>query len=756
MRLVQEDRQIVRSEDMKEMSFGISLNDTSHILGILRDRLYTNKILAVIREYATNALDANVDNGKAHVPIEIKVPTAYNTTFAVRDFGKGLSEDDVRTIYTQYGASTKRNSNSSIGQLGIGCKSGFAYTDSFTIISYHGGLKTVYTAYLDEDGTGKIARLSSEPSSENTGLEVSMSVIGRDLREFQDTIRSVVQYFSPTPEFIGAKLTIDQPKSLFNGSKWRLIDDATRYKCNAVMGSIAYPVNLDIFNSLTPDEKKMLHSCDLFFNIGDLEIAANREGLEYKEKTRQILEKKFRFVFKEFAEKFQDELDNASTYIEACQKLVKICYTYKFISRQKYTWHGSPIYRTLFNVNFVSAHSGSSPHGKIIDVRDYGMQNTIYEFPDDASFNEAYANMFMAYTHSRKTPVKISSLDVESATSTTIVWHDECKNVKSRIDNFKKSFPGSRLLIIRANGKLRENLLERSGLKHVEIINLSDLPEAPRVSGGGAKKNGTTNKKHSMSAFHLKNTELKNGSIASDYYETCEVDLSTGGVYIVIDRFVAIMARNNASSTPNVLDTVSCGPDKLQKVLANLYYMGVPKIDVLHAFKPPMLTKLDKSKWMSLEQYINMHVDKIRKTVHGFFAKHEVALYQNRAKNWDNLHGSPVIDAYKKRWKEICKMAEGLPKDPPYFLTQVAETTIMGRYWATNNTAELLDDICNHERWRKLYDEDMRKMEARIMDRYPLLKITDYRNLSPESLKEIQDYITFKEKAYEAAVSDHA
>ena len=54
--------------------FGINDNDLSHIMGILRSQIYSDKLLAVIREYSTNALDANIEANN-NEPIYVQLPT---------------------------------------------------------------------------------------------------------------------------------------------------------------------------------------------------------------------------------------------------------------------------------------------------------------------------------------------------------------------------------------------------------------------------------------------------------------------------------------------------------------------------------------------------------------------------------------------------------------------------------------------------------------------------------------------------------
>ena len=77
-----------------EAFFNIKDSNVAHIFGILRNKLYSDKPLAIIREYCTNAFDAHIEAGIPERPIEVSFPTAFKNTLTIRDFGKGLSEYD--------------------------------------------------------------------------------------------------------------------------------------------------------------------------------------------------------------------------------------------------------------------------------------------------------------------------------------------------------------------------------------------------------------------------------------------------------------------------------------------------------------------------------------------------------------------------------------------------------------------------------------------------------------------------------------
>src|SRR3954462_183715 len=125
----------------EKIAMGISKENMGMVMTILTD-LYSNPVLAVIREYSTNALDAQIEAGVDR-PIEVTLPGPLSPFFKVRDYGDGLNEDDIRDIYSQYGTSTKRASNDVVGMLGLGCKSALTYTDQFTVTGIKNGVMTM-------------------------------------------------------------------------------------------------------------------------------------------------------------------------------------------------------------------------------------------------------------------------------------------------------------------------------------------------------------------------------------------------------------------------------------------------------------------------------------------------------------------------------------------------------------------------------------------------------------------------------------
>ena len=152
---------------------------------LLIDGLYSDKIKAPIRELATNAYDAHLEAGVPETPFEIHLPSLLDLTFQVRDFGLSMSHDQVMNLYTTMFGSTKDQSNEQVGGFGIGSKSPFAYTDTFSVTCYSGTERRDYFAHLGTDGVPALTHLETSPCSEPRGTRVSMPVNQHDRWDFR-------------------------------------------------------------------------------------------------------------------------------------------------------------------------------------------------------------------------------------------------------------------------------------------------------------------------------------------------------------------------------------------------------------------------------------------------------------------------------------------------------------------------------------------------------------------------------------------
>ena len=280
------------SGTITESFFSVKQENLAHIFSILRNSLYSDKAGAIIREYCTNAYDAHIQSGIPQTPIKIGCPTVMNCLLTIRDFGSGLSEEQIFNIYASYGESTKRNTNDQVGMMGLGSKSAFSYSDSFTIISHNDGMQKNYLAYIDDTGIGKVMKIEEKPSDE-TGIEIQVPVKRYDGYLFDNAIVDQLQYFDPKPiidnKYIQANLDDKKFDVQISGKGYNIIKS---HQTNfVVMGNVKYPFDSSKFES-NPLYKDAIndilehgHRIVLFANIGDVIPSASRESLDMREKT---------------------------------------------------------------------------------------------------------------------------------------------------------------------------------------------------------------------------------------------------------------------------------------------------------------------------------------------------------------------------------------------------------------------------------------------------------------------------------------
>ena len=67
-----------------------TIKASAHAFKILSDGLYSDKILAIIRELSCNAYDAHVDEGTTDKPFLIHLPNSLRRWYSIRDYEVSL------------------------------------------------------------------------------------------------------------------------------------------------------------------------------------------------------------------------------------------------------------------------------------------------------------------------------------------------------------------------------------------------------------------------------------------------------------------------------------------------------------------------------------------------------------------------------------------------------------------------------------------------------------------------------------------
>jgi hypothetical protein len=311
---------LITSEEMETSVMGMDSSGMDQACYFLRDKIYSDKVGAVVREYITNALDE-------HVKYNIDLPVRVSLTskeFIVRDFAKGLSENDVREVFGMYFKSTKRSNNAQSGMFGLGSKAAHCYTDSFYVKSYFEGVCTLYTAVLGggKNGVpvGQIMKISEEPTTES-GLEITVEYNSTDYSAFNNKIKYIVYTCSKNVEYTNVSEHTVVPLTPVEvlekkGFIFKLYDFSTIYSApNNVyfkMGEITYKV-VNIENFLGKNTQHVSlplhHSLVVEIPIGKMSLPISRESFEDTPANSRVFEELKNVLNEIYEEEFSDKKD---------------------------------------------------------------------------------------------------------------------------------------------------------------------------------------------------------------------------------------------------------------------------------------------------------------------------------------------------------------------------------------------------------------------------------------------------------------
>ena len=302
------------------------IRNSAKAFSILSSGLYANKIRAIVRELSCNAVDSHTAAGKADTPFDVHLPNSLEPWFSIRDYGTGLSHDQVTQIYTTYFESTKTASNEFIGALGLGSKSPFSYTDNFTVTAIQNGKKGIYSAFINGAGVPSIALMMTEETDEPAGVEVKFSVNERyDFDKFRQEARQVYTYFKLKPVISG---NADFRFDLVDYETQNIIPGVHSYKdrrsCVAIMGNIAYPISIPAADNTLGELRNLLNTgLEMHFGIGELDFQASREGLSYIPQTIDSIKRKLEALNAQLAIHIATEADKIENLWERAEFLSK-------------------------------------------------------------------------------------------------------------------------------------------------------------------------------------------------------------------------------------------------------------------------------------------------------------------------------------------------------------------------------------------------------------------------------------------------
>lgn len=375
---------------------GVDAGSMSMILSVLSN-LYGDPSLAVVREYSSNAIDSHVEAGNPD-PILVTSPSQFDPTFVVRDFGVGLSRDDLLNVYAWYGASTKRGCQSKltkcsdgscddcqladtqIGSFGVGAKSAFAVGSQFVVTAVKDGMQTIALFALNSDGAPTVNILSHQVTLEPNGVKVEVGV--RDVQGVQNAIERLF------PTWKRGTVLVDgiEPASIWDSLEhlsgslylgWRGDRNSQDRAWNVVMGGVPYAVPSAVIASLEMRQRNIIYNVQqsqvkMYLNlpIGSVDITPSREELRVTAKTTATIARMADDFMEAIGSWITSQISDAETVGAALIAFHGLRNKLGNIGNDtlaRVTWHGRPLPRALVilpDVEYFTLHSRGYAGGK--------------------------------------------------------------------------------------------------------------------------------------------------------------------------------------------------------------------------------------------------------------------------------------------------------------------------------------------------------------------------------------------------------
>ena len=573
------DKQQYQTNITKAADFGIEESDLSHIMGILRSQIYSDKLLAVIREYSTNAVDANIEAGK-DASINVQLPSLNDSTLSFRDYGCGLTDEEVCQLYVKYGASTKRNSNDYTGCLGIGCKAGFAYGDSFQVISYTTNKITTWLARIDESKRGTISMLNSTANTTGTtGTEVRVTIRKQDVEDCISKAKKFFKYWRTKP-IINCELP---ELNIFESTDdWAITKESQRpyhYQNHrnafVVMGNICYPLSADSAN-ITGKGSALIKCSNVIFYapLGSLDIAANRESLEYTDRTRNALVAMSNNMLIDLASRLSKLVANEPSRINASIK----SFHYDddlpggIIQQIKANaqWQGQELIST------ISLPKGHTAVRHFRKKKSWRSEDYVFTKDKDVSGFGLRANMTICVHNTDEIPL---------ANATRRIRTLQANNGNNNEDTF----------VVIPEAALNDITPKLEYADYTDLIDITPMPANRTII---TKSDGTTEtvKPVRINVCHVKPATLKSERLTEEQ-DPVKCEITGKYVYVPLDRFDW---QGHGDMLENLGD--------LQNAIK--YVCAESKIPVINGVKKHYVKKVqDNDEWITLDAYYKLRLE---------------------------------------------------------------------------------------------------------------------------------------------------
>ena len=325
MILEKQKESLVHQEGESQESIGMSLDLESAqvLMQMLSKNLYSDDIGSTIRECASNALDSHRRAGvDKPIVVSLSINKENNYEFSVEDFGTGLDAEDVKNIISKYGKSTKRNSATELGMMGLGFKAPLAYTSSFYFVCRKDGMERKYMMYEGED-VNTIDLLYEASTDQPNGVKVIVPLKPYDKHTFIRKIREQLAYFESVyfdvPE-------IHNDFVITRHEFFQFSELASNNYLHLCLDNVYYPID---FDKLGIDSIYL--PVALRFSLTDgIFPTPNRESIRYTQEAKKVILNRLKDASNYFIQKYNETVKDTAdlkaviTYFDSDRRYLKM------------------------------------------------------------------------------------------------------------------------------------------------------------------------------------------------------------------------------------------------------------------------------------------------------------------------------------------------------------------------------------------------------------------------------------------------
>ena len=320
-------------------TYDVKLNaSASQLIMDVLAKLYDNPVEAAIREYVSNAYDANVEADSTE-PVHLHVPTEDEPYLEVSDTGNGLDYIGIVSVFANFGTSTKRDSNEFIGGFGIGSKSGLAISDKIHVSSVCNGLLNEFVIERKDGILQTRFIVENKKTMSHSGTTVTVNLNKNFIEPDAITLFTRYQHVidgwsvkelivdNPPNKFINNERVSDTYHKIPNTNTWLsneplATEDYNGTKQRLRVGHVLYKIPDDIVQKL-PDgiyytiwKINMVHDVP----IGEIKVNYAREKIDISDnKTVKKLISIMKQAYKEYLREYESIVSR--TDIDAPTKL---------------------------------------------------------------------------------------------------------------------------------------------------------------------------------------------------------------------------------------------------------------------------------------------------------------------------------------------------------------------------------------------------------------------------------------------------